>query len=168
MTAFAGPAVSQPTAPDAFVERPARAGREWVHRAIGSGVGLVGGTVFVLGNRVALPDPWSAVAVWAWLPLLALAVWAVFVRRPRRAAVAPPQHHRAGFIYLGACVGMVALIAAGRALLAPAGFAESVPAVVALAVGLHFVPFAAAFGLRPSPCSASRSRRSVRPAWSWA
>lgn len=127
--------------------------RAFAFRAIGSTVGLVGGTVFVLANRAQLPAPLPTVALVAWAPLLVLAIWAVYLRRPRGRArggamdVTRP-HRRAGLIYLLACAAMFAVIAAGRAVLEPAGFAQALPALVAAAVGLHFIPFATAFGVR--------------------
>lgn len=113
---------------------------------IGSTIGLVGGTVFVLANRSALPGHWSTAALVAWLVALAAAVYSTYVLRVERRPDAAPSRW-AGPIYLGSCLAMIALIAAGSAVLRARGQGDAVPALIALAVGLHFIPFSRAFGL---------------------
>ena len=114
--------------------------------AVGSLIGMIGGTVFVLVNRAQLPQPWSVAALVAWAVLLLFAVWAVFVRRGtvRRTTA---QHPRAGMIYGLSCLAMVLFFVGGSAVLRAAGVPELGPALIALGVGLHFIPFAQAFGV---------------------
>lgn len=52
---------------------------------------------------------------------------------------------RAGLIYLGSVVGMLALIRVGTIVLEEQDRAGLRPALIVLAVGLHFLPFAKAF-----------------------
>lgn len=116
----------------------------WV---LGSVIGSAGASAFVNLNRGGLPGPWPLLALFAWLAALALVVWVVLLRRrvlPEQPAPTP----RAGLVYLSAVVGMLALMSLGRLALVTLGRDELQPAVVVLAVGLHFVPFAAAFRAR--------------------
>lgn len=112
---------------------------------LGSLIGLIGATVFVLVNRGALPAPWPLVALLASVAALAFYLWAVWLRP---ASALPPGEQprpRAGLVYLASVSGMLMVFFVGRLLLARAGQEELMPALVALGVGLHFVPFAAAF-----------------------
>ena len=113
-------------------------------RVFGVVVGMVGGTVFVLANRERLPEPWPLVALLAWLLAVGACVGAVLVRR-REFAPLPRPHSRAAWVYGGSVVGMVFLIMWGARALTRLGEGVLVPALVALTVGLHFVPFARAF-----------------------
>lgn len=112
---------------------------------IGSIIGLVGATVFVLVNRGALPGVWSAVALVGYLVAVAFYGWAVWVRPASSLPSGQPPRRYAGLIYLASVAGMLVVFALGRLLLAQAGREELMPALVAAGVGLHFVPFAAAF-----------------------
>ena len=113
---------------------------------IGSVIGLVGGTVFVLVNRGELPQAWSTAALVAWVVLLLGAAWAVFVRRGGARQTSAP-HRRAGLVYGLSVLGMLAFFVAGSAVLRAADVPELGPALIALGVGLHFIPFARAFGV---------------------
>lgn len=120
----------------------------WVDpRRWGSLIGVVGGIVFIGSYSPALG---GAVSVTAWVIGAALAMAALFwhyVRpvalghlvRPRRTAVA---------VYGTCVVGELALISVGSRLLVSAGHGEVRPALIAAVVGLHFIPFAWAFGER--------------------
>ncbi len=118
--------------------------RVWDPRVWATVVGAVGATVFVMVNRVDLPGPWPVVAVLAWTVAFAAYLWFVFAA-PRdfgpMAAVGP----RSGLVYLASVVGMLVLIRLGTALLDAADRPGLRPAVIVVAVGLHFLPFAAAF-----------------------
>lgn len=116
-------------------------------RRWGSLIGLVGGMVFIASYSPALG---SVVCALAWLVGsvgVAVGLFAHYVRpvplgrlaRPRPLALA---------IYGGCVVGELALISVGSRALAAAGRDESRPALIAAAVGLHFIPFAWAFGER--------------------
>ncbi len=118
--------------------------RPWHPRVWGTVVGAAGATVFVMVNRSALPDPWPIVALVAWAVALLAYVLLVF-GRPRvlgeMAAVGP----RAGLVYLGSVAGMLVSIRLGDVLLPDSRVEDLRPAVIVIAVGLHFLPFAAAF-----------------------
>ncbi len=121
-------------------------GRErlWLPGVWGTIVGAVGATVFVMANRGALPAPWPNLAVFAWLAALMVYVFFVFFRRRVFAefvAVAPS----AGLVYVASVAAMIALIRFGSALLPDDRVVELRPALIVIAVGLHFLPFATAF-----------------------
>lgn len=105
---------------------------------------MVAASVFVLANRGQLPEPGPPVALVAWLPSLAACVWAVLVRR-RGFPPLPRPHPRAARVYGVSVAGMLLLIVFGARVLTAVGDDGLVPALVTLAVGLHFVPFARAF-----------------------
>lgn len=116
-------------------------------RVFGAVVGMVGATVFVLANRVRLPEPWPLLTLIAWVPALGACVGAVLVRRRGFMPLPRPRPH-AAWVYGASVVGMALLIVVGAWLLTRLGEGVMVPALVALAVGLHFVPFARAFQAR--------------------
>ncbi|YAL83273.1 hypothetical protein ACMYYO_00255 [Dermacoccaceae bacterium W4C1] len=111
---------------------------------IGSIVGSIGASTFVLANAAGLPDPWGGAAVVTWVLAVAVAAWAVFVRPRVLVDPGPPKAH-AGQVYSLCLLGMVAGMALGRLALQALDHPELQPAVVVLCVGLHFIPFAAAF-----------------------
>jgi hypothetical protein len=113
-------------------------------QVLGGLVGAVGASTFVLVNRTRLADPWPTVALVLWLLALLAYLWFALLRPRVLPALVPPSP-RAGAVYGLSVVGMLGLIAAGGALLRANGHADLRPALVALAVGLHFLPFAAAF-----------------------
>lgn len=102
----------------------------------GTVVGAVGGTVFVMANREDLSSPWASIAAALWAGALIGYIWFVFVA-PRLFDEALPAAPHAGLIYLGSVAGMLALIRVGTT--------ELRPAIIVVAVGLHFFPFAWAF-----------------------
>jgi hypothetical protein len=113
-------------------------------QVLGGLVGAVGASAFVLVNRTELPAPWPVVALVLWLVALGAFAWASLLRR-RVLPELPAPGPRAGAVYGCAVLGMVGLIVAGGAVLRATGHEDLQPALVALAVGLHFLPFAAAF-----------------------
>lgn len=110
---------------------------------LGTVIGAVGSTVFVFANRGALPDPWPLVCLGVWAAAMLFYAWAVFLR-PRDLTVGTPAR-RAGLIYFASCAAMVLLIAGGSRVLAAVELTALRPALIAMSVGLHFVPFARAF-----------------------
>lgn len=111
---------------------------------LGSSIGLIGGAVFVWVNQAALTAAASWSAILAWAALFALAIWNVWIRpKPLNNLRAPRP--RAGLIYGLACLGMVLLIVLGSRVLTSSRHEAATPALVALAVGLHFLPFSHAF-----------------------
>lgn len=113
-------------------------------RVWGTIVGAIGASVFVLFNRGGLVGPWPDLAVIAWSMALIAYVWYVFLARRDFNEPAPVSRY-AGIIYLCSVVGMLALIRVGTTVLLEGGMAVLRPALIVLAVGLHFFPFAVAF-----------------------
>lgn len=111
---------------------------------IGSVIGSIGGTVFVLVNAGGLPAPWSTVAVVGWLVAMVLIIWSVFLRPRVLVSPAPPEP-RAGVIYGLSVAAMVAGMFGGHAVLVALGQEQAQPALAVACVGAHFVPFAATF-----------------------
>jgi hypothetical protein len=118
--------------------------RVWDPRVWGTMVGAVGATVFVLSNRTDLVRPWPAIALLAWAGGLAAYAWFVFAASRHFPAV-QPVGRRAGLVYLGSVVAMLALIRVGTIVLESQQRSALRPAVIVVAVGLHFLPFARAF-----------------------
>ena len=116
-------------------------------RRWGGLIGLAGGLVFVTSYSPALGPVVTALS---WIAALALAVTTLighYVRPVALGSLARPRP--AALALYGACVaGEVALIAGGSMALVAADRAHLRPALIALVVGLHFVPFARAFGER--------------------
>lgn len=133
---------SAATSPSEAVDRGLR--RPYDPRVWGAVVGAVGGSVFVHANRGDLPYAVSVVAAVLWAGALAVFVWAVLVAE-RRFPALKPLARSAGWVYLLSVAGMLALIQVGRLLLDSVGEVEAAPALIVLAVGLHFLPFARAF-----------------------
>lgn len=128
---------------------PMGRGIQWLSEPSVSGsiIGAIGASTFVLANHGNLPDPWSMMAVATWVPVLL--VWAgttLLWRRPR--PVSPAPRRGAWAIYCGSVLGMLVLMSAGSAILRALEETSSQPALIALAVGLHFLPFAYAFRSR--------------------
>lgn len=118
--------------------------RLWDPRVWGTTVGAAGATVFVLENRGALAVPWPTVAALTWAVAFLAYLWLVF-GRPRVFDEMDPVGPRAGLIYLGSVVCMLVLIRGGSVLLDETSSRGLRPALIVLAVGLHFLPFAKAF-----------------------
>ena len=118
--------------------------RLWDPRVWGTTIGAAGATVFVLANRGGLPAPWPTVAVIAWAGALLAYLYVVFAQ-PRAFGEMDPVRPRAGLTYLASVVGMLVLIRLGTLLLDSADRLELRSALIVLAVGLHFLPFAKAF-----------------------
>ncbi|MFX0539962.1 hypothetical protein ACQBAT_14870 [Ornithinimicrobium sp. Y1847] len=112
---------------------------------IGSLVGAIGATVFVLANRNALPDPWPLVALASWGLVLALYVYRVWLSPAEALPRVRPPRPRAGLIYVASVAAMILGIQVGRSFLPEADRDALMPAVIVICVGLHLVPFAQAF-----------------------
>lgn len=109
----------------------------------GTIIGTIGASVFVLSNRGLLPPPWPLVSLILYVVVLAWYVWAVFLKP--RVLPEPKFRPKAGLIYLASVIGMIALIQLGRLALEGLGRPDLGPAMIAVLVGLHFLPFAYAF-----------------------
>lgn len=129
-----GPAVGEPP--------PSVDPRRW-----GSLIGLVGGMVFITGYS---PPLGPATEMTAWiigLGLVGAALFAHYVRPVALGVLGPPSP--AALALYGACViGELALINIGSRALIAAHHSDLRPALIAAVVGLHFIPFAWAFGER--------------------
>lgn len=120
----------------------------WVDpRRWGSLIGVVGGMVFIVSYSAGLSSTISVPAQIGGLGLVCAALFAHYVRpvalgpltRPRSAALAT---------YVACVVGELYLINLGSRALAATGDSDLRPALIAAVVGLHFLPFAWAFGER--------------------
>lgn len=113
-------------------------------RVWGTIVGAAGATVFLLSNRSELSPPWPTVIIVGWVLGLLGYIWSVFGAR-RYFPPRSPVQRRSALVYLASVLGMIALIQLGRLALAAADHAALDPALIVMAVGLHFLPFARAF-----------------------
>lgn len=116
-------------------------------RRIGSLVGIAGGLVFAIDYGSFLSAPLRITTVAVAVALALGAVLALF-GRPRALGAPHTLSNRAWLIYLASVAGMLALIAVGRWGVTALGHAPAAPAVIVFAVGVHLLPFAAAFGER--------------------
>lgn len=126
-----GPAVGEPP----LLVDP----RRW-----GSLIGVVGGLVFIGSYSPALG---AVVSTIAWVAGVALAGVALFAHYVRPVSLGPLARPRplALATYGGCVVAELALIAIGSRLLTSAGRGDLRPALIAVVVGLHFLPLAWAF-----------------------
>ncbi|SDD96726.1 hypothetical protein SAMN04489747_2167 [Auraticoccus monumenti] len=113
-------------------------------RRWGSVVGLVGGLVFVLSYS---PDLGSLVSTLARVAGVVGAATALFAHYVRPTALGPlARPGAAALATYGLCVvGELVLIVVGTRVLVSAGAGALRPALIATAVGVHFIPFAWAF-----------------------
>ena len=126
-------------------DRPHRGIRHLLHpQVLGVIIGGSGASAFVHVNKDLLPGGWPTVAVLAWAAALLVCAWVVLLR-PRRLGDAGPPRPGAGLVYGASVVGMLAGFAVGRLALDAVDRPELMPALVVVAVGLHFLPFARAF-----------------------
>ncbi len=118
--------------------------RMWDPRVWGTLIGAAGATVFVMAYRGELVAPWPVIAVVAWA--VALVAYMVFVFGTRRVFTKMNRVGAgSGFIYLGSVAGMLLLIRLGSLVLENTDRADLRPALIVVALGLHFLPFAVAF-----------------------
>ena len=110
---------------------------------VGSTVGAAGGSTFVLANASALDTPWPGPALVAWSVLALGWLAATFLRRHEPAG--PPPRRHALVVYAVSVVAMLVLIRIATTALDALGAEHLRPAAIAVAVGLHFLPFAWAF-----------------------
>ena len=120
----------------------------WVDpRRWGSLIGLAGGMWFIAGYSPSLGTVVSIAALIAGLGLVGAALFAHYVRPVALGPLARPG--LVAMLTYGACVvGELVLISLGSRGLAASGHADLRPALIAAVVGLHFIPFAWAFGER--------------------
>lgn len=113
---------------------------------IGSMIGAIGGVAFVLVNAGALDRPISAVVRVAGSVVFAAVVWYSVIRTRNRPA-GPRPSSRALRVYWG-CVAfeVVAIPLGAQVLIRVFHQPELVLVWVVFVVGVHFLPFARAFG----------------------
>lgn len=113
----------------------------------GALIGVLGGLVFVFSYAPALGELISIVSRIVAVALAAAVLFRLYLRpaslgpfrEPRRGAVA---------VYLGCVAAELLAIAVGSRVLTALGHGDLRPALIAGVVGLHFLPFAWAFGER--------------------
>lgn len=135
----------EPASPGATAGKVRGIARLGHPRVSGAVIGGIGGTVFVAANAPALPGVWTVLADLAGAAALAGWCVAVLIRRRRLGPVLRPGR-AAGIVYVAGIVGMLAIMFAGSQLLETTHHEDLQPAVIALAVGVHFLPYARAFG----------------------
>ncbi|RMB61463.1 hypothetical protein EAX62_02110 [Tessaracoccus antarcticus] len=120
----------------------------WVDpRRWGSLIGLAGGMWFIAGYSPSLGPVVSVAALIAGLGLVGAALFFHYVRPVALGPLARPG--LMALLTYGACVvGELVLISLGSQGLTATGHADLRPALIAAVVGLHFIPFAWAFGER--------------------
>ncbi|MGB3186961.1 MAG: hypothetical protein WBG36_03090 [Ornithinimicrobium sp.] len=127
------------------LDQPHRGIAHLLHpQVLGAIIGSAGASAFVFVNKDILPEPWPSVAVVAWALTLLGCAWTVLLRARRLRELEAP-HPRAGLVYTAAVAGMLGAFLFGRVVLDAVGLPELQPAVIVMAVGLHFVPFAHVF-----------------------
>lgn len=123
--------------------RPPRGFAAVLPLLVGSTVGAAGGSTFVLANARALGSPWSGWALGAWGVLALGWLAATFLRQHVPVEVLPRRH-----AFVVCAVSVVAMLVLIRLATTALGALEAEhlrPAAIAVAVGLHFLPFAWAF-----------------------
>ncbi|MDQ2737808.1 MAG: hypothetical protein M3Y35_04120 [Actinomycetota bacterium] len=116
-------------------------------RRWGSLIGLAGGLLFIGSYSAAFGH---AVWIGGWIAGLALVAAALTAHYIRPVPLGPLTRPRpASLAIYGVCViGELAAINLGSRALTAGGHDELRPALIAAVVGLHFIPFAWAFGER--------------------
>lgn len=113
-------------------------------RRVGALAGLIGACVFVFSYADGFGEPFIDVAKISVVVVVLGTLWFLFVRPQWLGEFMSPKPWAIG-VYLLCVVGELGLIRVGTEWLMVIGRAELRPAVIALIVGLHFVPFAWAF-----------------------
>ena len=113
-------------------------------RRFGALIGLVGACVFVFSYTSDSTGPAAMGARVLVLAVVAATLWFLFVAPRPLGPFVPARGWQIG-VYVLCVIAEFAVIAAGSGLLEAAGVAELRPALIALVVGVHFLPFAWAF-----------------------
>jgi hypothetical protein len=113
-------------------------------RRMGTLIGLAGACVFVFSYTPASTDVLSVGARILVIAAVSATLWFLFVVPRFLGPFVPPRGWHIG-VYVLCVVMELALIAAGGRLFESIGRQELRPALIALVVGLHFLPFAWAF-----------------------
>ena len=113
-------------------------------RRTGSLIGLIGACVFVFSYTPGFTDPLSAGARIIVVASVGATLWFLFAAPRFLGPFIPPRGRHIG-VYVLCVVLEFALIAVGARWLEALGQLDLRPALIALVVGLHFLPFAWAF-----------------------
>lgn len=105
---------------------------------------MVGACVFVFSYTPGFTDAWSVAARILTIVFVSATLWFLFAAPRFLGPFVPPRGWHIG-VYVFCVVIEFALIAAGGRWLESVGELELRPALIALVVGLHFLPFAWAF-----------------------
>lgn len=116
-------------------------------RRWGALIGVVGGLVFIFSYTPPLAAAVSIAAKIAGIGLALTALFDLYVR-PRSLGPFREPTRAARLAYVCCVAGELAAIAVGSRLLTSLGHADLRPALIAGVVGVHFLPFAWAFGER--------------------
>ncbi len=103
--------------------------------------------MFVLSYSPPLGSAVRVTALVIGVCLALVALWYLYVRARALGPFREPRR-TALLVYVACVLGELALIAVGSRLLMGLGRADLRPALIAAVVGLHFLPFAWAFGER--------------------
>ncbi|BBE22603.1 hypothetical protein MN0502_14860 [Arthrobacter sp. MN05-02] len=113
-------------------------------RRSGTLIGLFGAGVFVFSYTPGFTDPVSVAARILVIAAITSTLWFLFASPRFLGPFTAPRRRHIG-IYLLCVIMEFALIALGTGRLTSVGELELQPALIALVVGLHFIPFAWAF-----------------------
>ena len=113
-------------------------------RRMGTLIGLLGACVFVFSYTPGFTDLVSVVARILVISAVTSTLWFLFASPRFLGPFTAPGRRQIG-VYLLCVIMEFALIAFGTGRLAALGKLELQPALIALVVGLHFIPFAWAF-----------------------
>lgn len=116
-------------------------------RRWGSLIGLVGAMVFITGYSPVLGQAIFIISVAAGLGLFGVALFFHYIQPVALGPLSRPGPVRI-VIYVACVVGELALIDLGSRALMSTGHIDLRPALIATIVGVHFIPFAWAFGER--------------------
>jgi len=116
-------------------------------RRWGALIGVVGGLVFIFSYAPPLSAAMSISAKIAGIVLALAALFGHYIRPTSLGSLREPSR-TALVVYVACVAGELAAIAAGSQLLTSLGRANLRPALIAGVVGVHFLPFAWAFGER--------------------
>lgn len=116
-------------------------------RRIGSVIALIGSLVFVFSYSDGVSVYFAWITKLLVMILALTAAFFLFVRRRWLGPFQPPS--KGGIVIYLICVsGELGLIAAGTTMLISHDLTELRPALIAMVVGIHFIPFAWAFNER--------------------
>jgi hypothetical protein len=133
--------MTTPPAVDSHPRSPRLSGR-----GLGALIGAIAGLVFILINAGALPRGWSLGLRGAGTTLFVAVLWVSVLRRDGEHPDQPSPTAPAWRVYWSMVAFEVVLLTVGVHVLTRLGRPELTVPWVALIVGVHFLPFARAFG----------------------